>query len=419
MSRRLPPNLRKLPVTERRLRLRSALDLTDEEWEASGGPLLELADVMIESAVGVMAVPLGVAPGFLIDGAVRDLPMATEEPSVIAAATYAAAIIRGGGGFSTWADDPVMTAQVLLEGCHTDAPARVEAARERVAAELMQALPRLAARGGGFRDLDVRTLSGCGVLRVHIHVDVRDAMGANLLNTAAEAAGRLLESITGGRILMAILTNSSARRKAGARFSLDPRVLASGGVDGADVAARIVRASRVAQEDPDRAVTHNKGIMNGISALALATGNDTRGIEAAAHAWAARDGGYRGLSVYSMEAERLEGTLELPLPLATVGGGVSVHPTARMALKLLGGPSAVELGRIAAALGLAQNLAALRALVTEGIQAGHMRHHATRVAYQAGARGDELAEVAAVLGEEGVFRVERAREILAARRGAR
>jgi hydroxymethylglutaryl-CoA reductase len=237
-------------------------------------------------------------------------------------------------------------------------------------------------------------------------------MGANLLNTASEALAPRLEKITGGRVLMAIISNRASRRLGRASFSLDPAVLAVGGVDGLVVAGRIVTASDLAQEDPYRAVTHNKGIMNGITALALATANDTRGIEAAAHMHASAGGSYRGLTTYRLDAGRLVGELELPLPMATVGGGVTVHPAAQAALKILGRPDSSGLTRIAAALGLAQNLAALRALVVEGIQAGHMPHHAQRLAYQAGARGPEIRIVAERLADESVYSLSRAEDHL-------
>jgi hydroxymethylglutaryl-CoA reductase len=399
---RLPPNLRKLTVEERRQSL-IRLGVSGHNLDATGGPLLDLADVMVESAVGVTSVPLGVATGFLIDDQTVDIPMATEEPSVIAAATYGARLIRRSGGFQTEADEPIMTGEIILEDVSADAPALVREETSSIGPVLDWAMPRLLARGGGFRDLEADLLPDTGLLRVLIHLDVRDAMGANLLNTVFETAGPHLEKITGGRVLMAIISNQCPRRLARARFSMDPGVLSGGGRAGLEVARRIVAASDLAQEDPYRAVTHNKGIMNGISALALATGNDTRGVEAAAHMAAARPGGYRGLSSYSFEDNQLIGRLELPLPLATVGGGVSVHPAAQAALEILGKPDARRLARIGAALGLAQNFAAVRALVTEGIQTGHMRHHAARLAYQAGARDSEIAHVVQRMAAVGVY----------------
>ncbi len=410
-SFRLPPNLRKLSIERRRQAL-TAAGVTPEQLEATGGPLLDLADVMVESAVGVIAMPLGVAAGFLIDGQTVDIPLATEEPSVIAAATFGARLVRRSGGFRSWASEPVMTGEIILENAPKDAADLVREETRSVGAVLDWAMPRLVGRGGGFRDLEADLLPETGLLRVLIHLDVRDAMGANLLNTAFETAGPHLEKVTGGRVLMAIISNSCPKRLAGARFSLDPTVLSGHGQDGQVVAERIVSASRLAQEDPYRAVTHNKGIMNGITALALATGNDTRGVEAAAHLAATRGGRYTGLSRYRIQDGRLLGELELPLPLATVGGGVSVHPAAQAALAVLGGPDSGRLARIGAALGLAQNLAAVRALVTEGIQAGHMRHHATRLAYQAGARGEEVPAVVRGMSARGSYDLELAASIL-------
>ena len=255
-------------------------------------------------------------------------------------------------------------------------------------------------RGGGWRNMDARWIAPSRTLAVNLRIDVRDAMGANLLNSAAETVSPLLEEITGGRVLMAILSNRSWDRTASARLSIPVEELGRNGFDGAETARRIVRAARVAREDPDRAVTHNKGIMNGISAMALATGNDTRAIEAAAHAYAGRYGPYHGLSEYWIENRMIHGSLEMPLPFAVTGGAVGFHPVTRWSLQQLGNPDAPGLSRIAAALGLAQNLAALRALVSEGIQKGHMALHARRLAYDAGARGDDIPAFTTVIHSE-------------------
>jgi hydroxymethylglutaryl-CoA reductase len=347
--------------------------------------------------------------------------MATEEPSVIAAATYAARIIARGGGFHTRATEPVMTTQIFLEGAADGAERRLEAAEGRIRAYLEPSLASLAARGGGYRSILASRLPDTGLIRLDISIDVRDAMGANILNTAAEAVCPLVESISGGRRLMCILSNAAVDRRGGASFSLPFSVLAGvvGSPEdsaGAETARRIVLATTLADEDPSRATTHNKGIMNGISALALATFNDCRSIEAAAHAWAARKGRYRSLSKYSIEGQALVGDLELPLSLGTVGGAAAFHPASRLALRILGDPGAQELSRIAAALGLAQNFAALLALVTGGIQRGHMRYHAPRIAYMAGARGEEIARVALVLTESKTFSLAAARSALESQR---
>ncbi len=402
-------------MAERRALLGSLPGLEAEELAATAGEgdLLDLADVMVEAAIGFIPVPIGVVTGLPIDGATVDVPLAVEEPSVVAAATYAGRLLRASGGIRTWASEPVMTAQVFLEGAGEGACEAVTAAREELEALVRNALPSLYGRGGGLRDLEALMLPRTGLLRVHLHIDVRDAMGANILDTAAEATRELLERLSGGRVLMSVLTNAAARRLAGASVSLREDALAAEEATGAEVAQRIVLASALAQEDPDRAVTHNKGIMNAVAALALATGNDTRAVEAAAAAWACRDGACRGLSVYSRTGGRLEGRLEMPIPLATVGGGVNVNPAARLALRLLGSPDGPGLARIAAAAGLAQNLAALRALVTEGIQKGHMRHHALRLAWLAGARGPQVRQVADRLAAESCYTSARAAELVA------
>jgi hydroxymethylglutaryl-CoA reductase len=289
-----------------------------------------------------------------------------------------------------------MSAQVFLEGVTEEGENRLASCDPRVREALAASLSSLERRGGGYRGLRVLRLPS-GTVRVDLLIDVRDAMGANRLNTAAERARPVLEKAGGGRALMAVLTNAAEARRAGARFSVPVERLGvrlPQGMSAAEAARRIAAASDLAQEDPSRAVTHNKGIMNGISSLALATLNDTRAIEAAAHAWAARGGSYRGLSRYTVEEGVLRGELELPLALATAGGSVDFHPASRASLSILGNPDARRLARIAAALGLAQNLAALLALVTTGIQHGHMRYHLARLAWRAGARGQEARMLA-------------------------
>ncbi|MFW6362932.1 MAG: hypothetical protein ACOC0D_03710, partial [Spirochaeta sp.] len=323
-----------------------------------------------------------------------------------------------------------MTAQVFLEGVPTNhiqelcgsardpespavpggktASAGLKDLHSLLHREIARILPAMTARGGGYRDCDVVYLPDSRLLRIQIHIDVRDAMGANILNTAAEGIKPLLQKRYGGRSFMAILTNDSGFRLARAGFRMPLTVLRRRGIDSKVLAERIVRASALAQEDPSRAVTHNKGIMNGITALALATGNDTRGLEAAVHRFASKHGRYRGLTQYRIDQDHLIGRIELPVPLGSVGGAIGFHPVARMALRILKVSSAGELGRIAAALGLVQNFSAISALVAEGIQHGHMRFHALRLAYQAGARDVEIAPVAASVSEEGVFNLKSA-----------
>ncbi|HUJ76436.1 MAG TPA: hydroxymethylglutaryl-CoA reductase, degradative, partial [bacterium] len=361
-----------------------------------------------------LALPLGIAEGFLVDGEEVLVPLAVEEPSVVTAASYAAHLVRDDGGFTTWASEPLMTAQVFLESVS----AQGEQALKDCGADLRQALEAplasLAARGGGFRSSRVSRLTS-GVVKVELVIDVRDALGANRLNTAAERVRPLLERRSGGRSLMAILSNAASERLAGARFSIPVDRLAHGlpaGMSAEEAARRVAAASAIAQEDPARAVTHNKGIMNGIASLALATMNDTRAVEAAAHMWAARDGQYRGLSRFATDGRRLTGEIELPLALATAGGSVEFHPGARACLRILGSPDARRLSRIAAALGLAQNFAALLALVTHGIQKGHMKYHAARLAYLAGARGTAVRRLAEKLSTAGTLDLASARKLL-------
>jgi hydroxymethylglutaryl-CoA reductase len=416
----LPEGFRRLDAAARRESLAGTLGIEgeDEEFRSTGKDcaLVELSGLMVESSIGYAPIPLGIANGFLIDGRRYDIPMATEEPSVIAAATYAARIIARGGGFATRATEPVMSTQIFLEGVDPAGEGRVAGAEARIRAEMEPILASLAARGGGWRGMRSSRLPDTGLLKVGFSIDVRDAMGANILNTAAEGVCPLLEEVSGGRRLMCILSNAAVDRRGAATFTLPFQALASvvGSLpEAAETARRIVLATRLADEDPSRGVTHNKGIMNGISALALATFNDTRSIEAAAHAWAARAGAYRSLSSYRIVGESLVGELELPLSFGAVGGAAAFHPASRFALGLLGNPGATALARIAASLGLAQNFAALLALVTGGIQRGHMRYHAPRIAYMAGARGSEIAFVSATLTADKNFSLTHAGKVLA------
>ena len=396
----LPERFRYAAVAERRAMLRTAAaaagqPLGDAEYAATGAPAeaLDLADLMIESAVGVLTVPVGIAAGFLIDGRELAVPMATEEPSVIATATHAARLVRRGGGFTTSGGLPMATVQVFVDGA-ASAAERVQAAEPEIRAQVDAAVPTLVARGGGYRGLRVLPLPAIGVLKVEVDLDARDAMGANKVNTAGEALRPLLERTGGGTVLMSIVSNASRHNVCTARFSCPEGRLARAGRSGAEMAERVVRATAVAAHAPDRAVTHNKGIMNGIAAVALASGNDTRAVEAAAHLHAARSGRYGPLSGFRRADGELVGELAVPIPLGSVGGATSVHPGARFALQVLGNPGARPLARIACAVGLAQNLAALMALVGEGIQRGHLRLHARRLAFQAGARGPEVERVA-------------------------
>jgi hydroxymethylglutaryl-CoA reductase len=400
--------------------MENIFSLHSNEVAVSSGSVIqnELSDLMIESSIGIMPVPLGIVTGLSIDGRQKTIPLAVEEPSVIAAANYAARILEKSteGGLASWATEPLMRAQVILEHVSQRGEQALKRADTEIKRKLEAIQRRLISRGGGYRGFTVRRLPDSALVVVEIHIDVRDAMGANILNTAAEEIKGTLETISGGKTLMGILTNAAEDRRAGARFSLPVKKLGgvkTGGMAPSRLAERIALASDLAQEDPARAVTHNKGIMNGISSLALATGNDVRAVEAAAHSWAARSGRIRGLSTFSLRDGLLHGELELPLSLGTVGGAISIHPVARTALKILGDPDAPQLSRIAAGLGLAQNLAALIALVTGGIQKGHMKLHANRLAYQAGARGGEVQLVAERLSGAQSYTLARAQQELA------
>lgn len=420
---RLAPGFHRRDMSGRRDELRRFVSFPEDEWNAISGPasMEELADVMVESAIGCLSLPLALADGFLIDGEPVSIPMAVEEPSVVAAASFAARLTRRDGGFQTRASEPVMTAQVFLENAVPDAERRIQEAEPEVRTALGPCLASLERRGGGYRSMHAHGL-GPSTVRVDLLIDVRDSMGANRLNTAAETARPVLERACGGRALMAVLSNAGTGRIAGAAFEIPVGRLAPGlppGVDGAEAARRIAAASVIARDDPERAVTNNKGIMNGIASLALATMNDTRAVEAAAHAWASRDGRYRSLSSFTTDGRMLKGEIELPVVMGSAGGSVGFHPAARACLRMLGNPDGPRLSRIAAALGLAQNLAAVLALVTHGIQKGHMRLHLARVAWQAGARGEEARRVADAMADAGASDLEAARSLLERGRGQR
>ena len=386
-----------------------------------GGLSHEIADRMIENAVATFDIPLGIGTNFRINDCDHLVPMAVEEPSVVAAVSLAAKIVREGGGFYAEVDEPIMIGQLQIT-----AYGEVEVAREALIAARSQIIaladsyqPQLLQRGGGARDIQVRVLpapegpAGEPLLILHILVDTRDAMGANTINTIAEGVAPFVEQITGGRVFLRILSNLADRRLARARCRVPVAVLADFGLSGEAVCEGIVQASRFAEADPYRAATHNKGVMNGIDAVALATGNDWRAIEAGAHAYAARSGRYGPLSVWRVNDGHLEGKIELPLAVGTVGGPIRVHPLAQIALKILAVERAQDLAGIMAAVGLAQNLAAIRALGSVGIQRGHMALHARCVAVTAGTPGEWVERVANVLVLSGQVKLDKAREVLA------
>jgi hydroxymethylglutaryl-CoA reductase len=378
----------------------------------------EQADRMIENVVGVYGLPLGIATNFRINETDYLVPMVVEEPSVVAGASYAARLVRDGGGFYSDSDEPRMIGQVQVLDVPDLEAARLRllAARDEILALANEQDPVIVELGGGAVDLEVRVLptSPAGpMLAVHLIYDARDAMGANTVNTAVEAIASRIEAITGGRAALRILSNLADRRLARAWGVVPQESLAMEGLAPEEGVQRLLEAYAFAHADPYRAATHNKGIMNGIDAVVMATGNDWRAIEAGAHAYAARNGWYAPLTHWERNAEGdLVGSIELPLAVGTVGGATRAHPQARLALHILGIQSARELAEVMAAVGLAQNLAALRALAMEGIQRGHMKLHARQVAMAAGATGGEVAQVVDRMVAEGVVRPDRAEAIL-------
>ncbi|MBI5480162.1 MAG: hydroxymethylglutaryl-CoA reductase, degradative [Deltaproteobacteria bacterium] len=416
------PGFYRLPLHERRVLLQERLGLTaDEVCALDGGLDAAAADHVIENVIGTYGLPLGLVLNVRVNERDYLVPMCVEEPSVVAAASNGARMAREGGGFRADADPPVMIAQVQL----LDVP-DVQTATRRVreqAAEILAAAdrtqPDLLAHGGGCRGLEVRDVGE--MLVVHLKVDCRDAMGANMVNTMVEAVAPLLAELSGGRPLLRILSNLADQRKVRVRARVPLAALAPDG-DGGAVRDAIVVASRFAGLDPYRAATHNKGIMNGVDPVVIATGNDWRSVEAGAHAFAARSGAYRPLAVWhaadaAPDAD-LVGQLEMPMALGIVGGTLRGHPGARLALRILGVTTAAELGMVVAAVGLASNLAALRALASEGIQRGHMRLHARSVALSAGATGGEVERVAtAMIAARDVSPVRAAAELARVRAG--
>lgn len=418
---RLPPEARLAALEEH-----GRLAPPDLEAYRSGGLTVEQANVMVENVISTFSLPNAVAVNFLINGQDRVVPMVVEEPSVVAAVSNMARLTRPSGGFEAEADPSVMISQIqLVDVADPDACVRrLENARAALFELAAAVHPRLAARGGGLRDVEIRrvTYDEPGRPReemvvVHLLLDCVDAMGANMLNTLAERLAPHIEAWTGERVGLRILSNLADRRLARARCRIEPRHLGTPTMDGRLVAEGIASAWRFAWADPYRAATHNKGVMNGIDAVAIATGNDWRAIEAGAHAWCCRDGRYRPMTRWEIGDDgALYGSIELPLQMGIVGGPIRVHPTVRSNLALLGAKSARELSAIAAAVGLAQNLGALRALATDGIQCGHMRMHARTVAATAGADRHEIEAVSLALVESGDFSVERARAALDALR---
>ncbi len=412
------PGFYKLSLEERRCVAADALGVDVKELEQAlqqGGLCCAKADKSIENVLGTYALPFGLGLNVLMNGKEHLVPMVVEEPSVVAAASNAARMIREGGGFQAEADPPLMIAQVQFDQV-PDAPLalrRIEEDKARILALADEAVPNLVRRGGGARDLEVRDL-GDGMLVVHVHVDCQDAMGANLVNTVAEHVAPHLAQLSQGQTGLRILSNLCDRRCVRVRVAIPPLALSTQDFSGERVRDGIVRASRFAERDPYRAATHNKGILNGVDAVALATANDWRAVEAGAHAYAARNGQYAPLCVWREGKEgRLEGYLEIPLALGIVGGPARVHNVARLALKVAGIASSQELAMLVGCMGVASNLAALRALATSGIQKGHMALHARSVAIAAGAEGALVERVAKEIHRDGHVTLDAARSVLA------
>jgi hydroxymethylglutaryl-CoA reductase len=433
-----------LPLPERVATVAAWAQLTPQEVAIlTEGMGVERGDKMIENVIGRYDLPLGIATNFTINGRDYLIPLVVEEPSVVAAVSFAARLARMGGGFRTGSSAPIMIAQVQLLGVSDpDAAADSILAAKGELLALANTSPTIARLGGGPVDIEVHWLAQTPtvpMMVVHLLFDVRDAMGANAVNTAAETLAPRLEALSGGRALLRILSNYSDHRRAWAEVVIPARAFATPEFRGDEVIQGIAHANALAVADPYRAATHNKGILNGVDAVAIATGNDWRAIEAGAHAYAARQGQYAALTDWravhdlselptsaayldengrvvlpeGVELPLLYGRLEMPLAVGIVGGATRAHPVAQVAMRILNVGSARELSEVMAAVGLAQNLAAMRALVTDGIQRGHMALHARQVAIAAGAQGAAVDWVAHQLVQEGQIRVERARALLA------
>lgn len=411
-----------LTIEERRAKLAEAANQTPEDLLpfTTGGLSAETADHMIENVIGMYSLPIGIGLNFMINGRDVIIPFVIEEPSVVAGVSFMAKLVRAGGGFTATTTESLMIGQMQLINVVNMDEARLKLYEHK--AELLENADRtestIRKMGGGAKDLEIRLIEESPIgpfLVVHLIYDVRDAMGANAVNTACERLAPQIEAITGGKVHLRILSNLSDRRMARARCTVPVNELTVGfeTFKGETVRDGIIAAYAFAASDPYRAATHNKGIMNGVDAVVLATGNDWRAIEAGAHAYAARSGRYTSLSTWGKDANgNLVGTIEIPMAVGIVGGATKVHPAAQAAIKLMGITTAAELAEIIACVGLAQNMAALRALATEGIQRGHMSLHARQIALAAGATGEMIDKIAAQMVAEKAIRVSRAEEIL-------
>ncbi len=409
-----------LPMEERRKLVAQFADLTEDEVSLIGKDSSlppDIADRMIENVIGTFPLPFAVATNFLINGKDYLIPMALEEPSVVAAASNMARLARNTGGFFAQTTEPIMIGQVQLVDLPDPEYARMQIYKhqEEILKIVEEVDPVLVKFGGGPRGVDARVINTPSgkMLIVHLYVDCRDAMGANAVNTANERVAPFLEEITGGKVYLRIISNLAERRLARAWAKWKKEDLG-----GEEVVDGIIAAYHFAISDPYRCATHNKGIMNGIDPIVIATGNDWRAIEAGAHSWASRNGKYTSLTTWEKDRNGdLVGTIELPVAVGTVGGATRTHPLAKVSLKILGVKTASELAQVIAAVGLAQNLGALRALAAEGIQRGHMKLHSRNIAIAAGAVGKEIDIVAARMVEEGIVRMDKAEEILKEIRG--
>jgi len=407
-------------IADRLQAIAEQIGLSQEGIDAFSHAGLSPADAnhMIENVVGLYSLPIGIATNFRINHKEVLVPMVLEEPSVVAGASLAARLAREMGGFSASSDDPVMIAQMQILDLANPHQARLAllAQKQRILDFAQTTDPVIMKLGGGPRDVEVRLIEDSPVgpmLVLHLLYDCRDAMGANTVNTAAEALKPMVEEIAGGRVNLRILSNLADHRLARSTCVIPTSALAFDQFDGEFVRDRIIEAYAFAAADPYRATTHNKGIMNGVDAVVIATGNDWRAIEAGAHAYAARSGKYTSLSHWGTNKDGdLVGTLEMPMAVGIVGGATKVHPTARVALKIMGIQSARELAEIIVSVGLAQNFAAIRALATEGIQRGHMGLHARQLAMAAGAEGDEIERIAAQMVKEKQVRLDRAQALV-------
>jgi len=405
----------KLSPKQRLQAVKEFANLTDEECaqlQSVGSLPLDLADRMIENVVGTIPVPLGIGVNFLINNRDYLIPMAIEEPSVVAAASYAAKMVRDGGGFHTSSTLPIMVGQIQVVGVKDPyaAKMRVIQAKEEVLKKANEQDPVLVSAGGGARDLDAKVINTTQgpMLIAELHVDCRDAMGPNAVNTMAEAIAPTIEKVTGGRVYLRIISNLATKRLVRA-WCIVPKEA----VGGEKVVDGIVNAYAFAAADPYRAATHNKGILNGIIAVIIATCNDHRAVEAGAHAYAVKNGQYGALSTWEKNKDGdLVGSTELPMAVGLIGGAVRTHPIAKIAVKILDVKTANEFGEVLAAVGLAQNLGALRALASEGIQRGHMSLHAKNIAVAAGATGGLIDIVAEKMVQERKIRMDRAKELI-------